>query len=83
MNSWVFLGLTLTNLRNLTEFYEDLENERLPQWSFITPNMTSDGHDTSVTTAGTWSKNFLQPLLSNDYFMQRTLVLLTFDENHT
>ncbi|KAK4635640.1 putative acid phosphatase [Fulvia fulva] len=73
----------LSYQKNLTKFYEDLENERLPQWSFITPNMTSDGHDTSVTTAGTWSKNFLQPLLSNEYFMRRTLVLLTFDENHT
>jgi hypothetical protein len=73
----------LSYQKNLTQFYVDLDNQRLPQWSFITPNMTSDGHDTSVTTAGTWSRNFLEPLLSNDYFMSRTLVLLTFDENHT
>lgn len=50
---------------------------------FITPNMTSDGHDTSVTTAGEWSTTFLTPLLDNPTFMKRTLVLLTFDENHT
>lgn len=49
---------------------------------FITPNMTSDGHDTSVTTAGQWTRNFLQPLLKNSNFMQNTLVLVTFDENH-
>lgn len=73
----------LSYQKNLTQFFDDLENERLPQWSFITPNMTSDGHDTSVTTAGLWSRNFLEPLLSNSYFMERTLVLLTFDENHT
>ncbi|EGP91940.1 unnamed protein product [Zymoseptoria tritici ST99CH_1A5] len=73
----------LSYQKNLTQFYVDLNNQRLPQWSFITPNMTSDGHDTSVTTAGTWSRNFLDPLLSNDYFNSRTLVLLTFDENHT
>jgi len=73
----------LSYQKNLTRFYDDLKNERLPQWSFITPNMTSDGHDSSVTTAGAWSRNFLEPLLSNKYFMERTLVLLTFDENHT
>lgn len=49
---------------------------------FITPNMTSDGHDTSVTVAGTWTRNFLTPLLTNPNFMSNTLVLVTFDENH-
>lgn len=41
------------------------------------------GHDTTVTVAGTWSRNFLEPLLNNPKFMKNTLVLLTFDENHT
>lgn len=50
---------------------------------FITPNMTSDGHDTSVTTAGAWVRTFLDPLLNDDKFMKNTLVLITFDENHT
>ncbi|KAI5241204.1 phosphoesterase-domain-containing protein [Aureobasidium subglaciale] len=50
---------------------------------FITPNMTSDGHDTSVTTAGTWTRNFLEPLLDDKHFMKDTLVLVTFDESHT
>ena len=50
---------------------------------FITPNMTSDGHDTSVTVAGVWLRNFLEPLLTDKNFMQNTLVLITFDENET
>ena len=45
--------------------------------------MTSDGHDTSVTVAGQWLKNFLGPLLNDPHFMQNTLVLITFDENET
>jgi hypothetical protein len=73
----------LSYQKNLTQFHVDLANHALPQWIFITPNMTSDGHDTSVTTAGNWSRNFLEPLFKNEYFMERTLVLLTFDENHT
>ena len=64
-------------------FQYDLENETLPQWMFITPNMTNDGHDTSVTVAGKFCMEFLTPLLENEYFMERTLILITFDENET
>ncbi|KND94798.1 putative acid phosphatase [Tolypocladium ophioglossoides CBS 100239] len=64
-------------------FHKDLRANTLPQWMFITPNMTSDGHDTSVTTAGKWCRKFLEPLLTDRNFMQNTLVLLTWDENET
>jgi len=70
----------LAKIKNFTMFYEDLNANKLPQWMFITPNMTNDGHDTSVTTAGAWAKGFLTPLLSNPNFMNGTLILLTFDE---
>ncbi|KAA8893303.1 acid phosphatase [Sphaerosporella brunnea] len=73
----------LAKLKNTTLFWEDLKAKKLPQWIFITPNMTSDGHDSSVTVAGAWTRSFLEPLLENEYFMKRTLVLVTFDENHT
>lgn len=46
---------------------------------FITPNMTSDGHDSSVTVAGAWVESFLGPLLNDSRFMQNTLVLVTFE----
>lgn len=71
----------LERIKNTTLFYEDLQNDKLPQWMFITPNMTSDGHDTDVTTAGQWLAKFLTPLLTNKRFMDNTLVLITFDEN--
>ncbi|KAF2741377.1 phosphoesterase-domain-containing protein [Polyplosphaeria fusca] len=73
----------LAQIKNLTLFNQDLNNDALPQWMFITPNMTSDGHDTSVTVAGTWTRKFLEPLLNNPKFMKNTLVMVTFDENHT
>lgn len=75
----------LSKQKNLTEFYTDLKANTLPQWMFITPNMTSDGHDTSVTVAGQWTRNFLEPLLNDpkSNFWKRTLVLITFDETHT
>lgn len=72
------------NIKNFTLFQQDLAAGKLPQWIFITPNMTNDGHDTNVTFAAKWVKGFLTPLLSNTNFNgDRTLVLLTFDENET
>ncbi|TVY86527.1 putative acid phosphatase [Lachnellula willkommii] len=73
----------LANIKNTTLFYEDLKANKLPQWMFVTPNMTSDGHDTSVTVAGQWLRTFLEPLLNDTNFMQNTMVLITFDENET
>ena len=73
----------LNKIKNTTEFQKDLQANALPQWMFITPNMTSDGHDSSVTVAGQWTRNLLEPLLNDTNFMNNTLVLVTFDENHT
>ncbi|KAK9470797.1 phosphoesterase family-domain-containing protein [Dipodascopsis tothii] len=73
----------LSYIKNFTSFEFDLAAEKLPQWSFITPNMTNDGHDTTVDVSGSWSRSFLEPLLSNEYFMNNTLVILTFDENES
>ncbi|KAF8812749.1 acid phosphatase [Phlegmacium glaucopus] len=72
------------NIKNFTLFHQDLANGAIPQWVFITPNMTNDGHDTSITVAGTFAKNFLTPLLTNTNFNSaRTLIVLTFDETGT
>ena len=44
----------------------------------------NDGHDSSLSVAGEWAYNFLTPLLSNDNFnVDKTLVVLTFDEGLT
>lgn len=73
----------LARLQNYTEFHKAVDNKALPQWAFITPNMTNDGHDSTIEVAGNWAYNFLNPLLQNQYFTEKTLVVLTFDENET
>jgi acid phosphatase len=73
----------LRQIKNFTSFYDDLNAHKLPQYSFITPNMTNDAHDTNVTFAGNFLNNFLPPLLDNQYFSKDTLVLVTFDEVST
>ncbi|KKA25988.1 hypothetical protein TD95_002168 [Thielaviopsis punctulata] len=64
-------------------FHQDLAANKLPQWLFVTPNMTSDAHNSDITTAGKWLKSFLAPLLDDPHFMNNTLVTITFDENET
>jgi acid phosphatase len=72
---------SLRQIKNFTNFYADLNNQQLPQWAFITPNMTNDGHDTNVTFASVWLREFVSGLMNNTYFWNNTLLLLTFDES--
>ncbi|KAK4940637.1 hypothetical protein LTR10_019267 [Elasticomyces elasticus] len=68
-------------MKSFVDFETDLKNQQLPQWAFFTPNMTNDAHDTNITFGAKWERSFMAPLLNNSYFMNDTLILLTFDEN--
>ncbi|KAF9159811.1 hypothetical protein BGX21_002895 [Mortierella sp. AD011] len=68
------------NVVPATQFATDVNNGALPNYSFYTPNIKNDGHDTTVAYAGQWLTGFLTPLLSNSNFMKNTLVVVTFDE---
>ncbi|XRM40826.1 hypothetical protein ABZX51_004134 [Aspergillus tubingensis] len=70
-------------IKNFTSFEEDMKNKVLPQWAFITPNMTNDAHDTNITFGSKWLRSFVEPLMNNTYFWDNTLLLLTFDETET
>lgn len=82
-DSYTSNSTRLAVMKNFTEFEKDLADEKLPQFIIITPNMTNDAHDTNIKVAGEWTRNFMTPLLQNEYFMNNTLVLITFDENET
>jgi acid phosphatase len=56
---------------------------RNPKFYGYISALTLSGHDSTVTVAGTWTRKFLEPLLSNPNFMNNTLVMVTFDENHS
>ncbi|KIW13110.1 hypothetical protein PV08_08297 [Exophiala spinifera] len=68
-------------IKGFDDFQNDIKNQVLPQWAFITPNMTNDAHDTNITFAGSWLRTWMEPLLKNEYVMNNTVFLLTFDEN--
>lgn len=70
-------------IKGFDAFFADLDDKKLPQWAFITPNMTNDAHDTNITFAAKWERSWMSTLLKNDYFMNNTAILLTFDEDDT
>ncbi|KAK8039922.1 hypothetical protein PG993_008333 [Apiospora rasikravindrae] len=68
-------------VKNLTLFYEDLENHRIPQWGFVTPNLYNNGHDTNITVSCNWTRSFVEPLLANPYFNDNTVIYITWQAN--
>lgn len=71
-------------IRNFNDLVADINASVIPQWLFITPNMVDDGHDTGVDFASDWLNFWLPAMLANPNFNDnRTVILLTFDENET
>ena len=68
-------------INGFLEFGVDFLNKELPQWIFITPNMIHDGHNSTLSTATSWTHDFVKPLLADDAFDERTLILITYDES--
>jgi acid phosphatase len=70
-------------IKDFVAFNEDLANNALPQHIFITPNMLNDAHDTGITYGADWLFTFVSPLLDNPFFMNKTLLIINFDEDAT
>jgi acid phosphatase len=82
------------NLVPFTQFAADLANNQLPVFSYIVPNAEHDAHDCpsggqicsdslKLSTADTWLKNNLGPLLSSSEFQKDGLLIVVFDEAAT
>jgi acid phosphatase len=65
---------------NAREFMRDARTGRLPNYSFYSPNMFNDGHDTSFERASLWLSNFVRSLQGTLGMHQRTLLVVTWDE---
>jgi hypothetical protein len=65
---------------NAREFMRDARLGHLPNYSFYSPNMFNDGHDTSLQTSSAWLRKFVQSLEGTLGMHQRTLLVVTWDE---
>ncbi|KAJ3038301.1 hypothetical protein HDV00_000812 [Rhizophlyctis rosea] len=62
-----------------TQLDTDIANNAVPKYSFYTPNIKNDAHDTTITYGSNWLKGFLEPKLTSAAFA-KTMFLITFDE---
>jgi acid phosphatase len=69
------------NLVPFSTFAGDLANNRLPQFSFIVPNLLDDAHDGSLSTADNWLKTNIAPLIASAAFQQDGILVIVFDES--
>jgi len=64
-----------------TELGRDLAHNRLPAFSFITPNLIDDMHDGTVAQGDTWLETNVPRILASRQFKTGTAVLfITWDE---
>lgn len=64
-----------------SSFFDELKKQKLPQWSFVTPNLYDDGHNTGISTSCAWTRGFVETLLQDKYFNKNTLVFVTWQAN--
>ena len=64
-----------------TQFATDLANGTLPHFSNIVPNLCNDAHDCSLSTADTWLKNNIDPLIKSAMFQRDGLLIIVFEES--
>lgn len=68
------------NLVPFSQFATDLNDGRLPDFSFVVPNLLDDAHDGTLQQADQWLKTNIGPLLSNAQFQNGGILLVVFDE---
>lgn len=69
------------NLVPFSTFSSDLANNRLPNFSFIVPNLLDDAHDGSLNAADAWLKKHIAPLIASPVFQKDGILIIVFDES--
>jgi len=69
------------NIVPATQLDTDLKAGPIPSFVYYTPDLNNDAHDTTIAYASNWLKGFLEPKLTNNNFINRTVVFLTWDED--
>ena len=63
-----------------TQFAADLGSGKLPDFSFVTPNLNDDAHDGTLGQADSWLQQNIGPVLASSQFQNGGLLIVVFDE---
>jgi hypothetical protein len=64
---------------NFTVWSNSFGNKTMPNYDFVVANTTNDGHDTNISTADTWLKSWLSPVINSSLFRTSAIFVL-YDE---
>ncbi len=64
-----------------TQFATDLASGKLPDYSFVTPNLCNDAHNCALSVADAWLKTNIAPLLTSTPFKDDGVLIIVFDES--
>jgi hypothetical protein len=70
-----------THVVPLSRLWSNIRHHRIPDFSFVVPNLCHDMHDCSVSTGDAWLRTFMKRLLAVRAFATRGVVVVTFDED--
>ncbi len=77
----------IAHVRPYTELDDDLSNDTVPDYSFITPNLCDDMHDTcapandAIKQGDTWLSTELPKILASNAYQNGAVVIITWDES--
>lgn len=71
------------NLVPFTQFATDLNNNQLPEFSFVVPNVNDDAHNGTLQQADSWLQQHMGPLFNNPVFQKDGILIVVFDESVT
>ncbi len=68
-------------ITNDSTFLKDWKDGKLPAFTFYSPHMDNDGHDSSIDFAADWFKGaFLDEIQKTPSMLADTLLIVTYDE---
>jgi acid phosphatase len=68
---------------NSSEFFTDLNNNTLKDFSMYIPNLANDGHNTGIAFADKWFQTTFDKILHYPNLPKDLLIVVTFDEGTT
>jgi acid phosphatase len=59
----------------------DVNSNAIPNYSFVTPNVTNDDHNASIPVGDAWLQGWLSPLINDSAIFSNTAFVITYDED--
>lgn len=66
-----------------SDFAADLQANKLPDFTWITPNMCNDGHDCEISTTNSWLETWVPQILASPAWQEEGVLFITFDEGES